>query len=233
MKFAGFQKLTLLDFPGRTACTVFTSGCNFRCPFCHNAEIAFSVPPDPAHDFSDDEIIEYLEGRKGKIDGVCITGGEPLLHRGVADFCARVREKGFLVKIDTNGSVFGALQTLVENRLCDYVAMDIKNVPEKYELSAGCAVSVENVKRSVELLKQGKVDYEFRTTVVKELNAKEDFKEIAEWLYGAKRYFLQKFKDSDCVPRHDFSAYSDAEMHEIAEILRAGGLDNVGLRGVD
>ena len=233
MTFAGFQKLTLLDFPGKTACTVFTSGCNFRCPFCHNAEIAFSEPPDPAHDFSEDEIIEYLEGRKGKIDGVCITGGEPLLHGDIAKFCARVREKGFLVKIDTNGSVFGTLETLVENRLCDYVAMDIKNVPDKYALSAGCAIATENVKRSVELLKQGKVDYEFRTTVVRELNAKEDFKEIAKWLCGAKRYFLQKFKDSDCVPRHDFSAYSDAEMREIAEILRAEGLDCVGLRGVE
>lgn len=230
MKFAGFQKLTLLDYPEKTACTVFTSGCNFRCPFCHNSGLAFTAQT-PECTFSDDEIIDYLAGRKGKIDGVCITGGEPLLNSGIDDFAARVHEAGFLVKLDTNGSIYDRLERFIKNGLCDYVAMDIKNTPEKYALSAGCFVDVENVKKSVKLLKRGFVDYEFRTTVVKELNAKEDFAAIGEWLCGAKKYYLQKFKDSENVPEHNFTAYSDDEMKAIAAELR--GIDVVGVRGVD
>ena len=230
MKFAGFQKLTLLDYPGKTACTVFTSGCNFRCPFCHNSGLAFTAQ-NPEYTFSDDEIIEYLAGRKGKIDGVCITGGEPLLNSGAEEFAARVHAAGFLVKLDTNGSIYDRLERFIKNGLCDYVAMDIKNTPEKYALSAGCFVDVENVKKSVDLLKRGLVDYEFRTTVVKELNAKEDFSVIGDWLCGAKKYYLQKFKDSRNVPDHNFTAYSDDEMKDIAAGLR--GIDTVGVRGVD
>lgn len=230
MKFAGFQKLTLLDYPEKTACTAFTAGCNFRCPFCHNAGIAFAQS-DLQYEFGADEILNYLAGRKGKLDGICITGGEPLLNSEVEEFAARAHELGFLVKIDTNGSIYDRLERIVKGGLCDYVAMDIKNIPEKYALSAGCLVDVDNVKKSVELLKQGYVDYEFRTTVVKELNAKEDFVKIGEWLKGAKKYFLQKFKDSDFVPNHDFSAYPDDEMREIASTVN--GVEYVGLRGVD
>lgn len=230
MKFAGFQKLTLLDYPEKTACTAFTAGCNFRCPFCHNAGIAFAGA-DLQYEFGADEILNYLAGRKGKLDGICITGGEPLLNSEVEEFAARAHELGFLVKIDTNGSIYDRLERIVKGGLCDYVAMDIKNIPEKYSLSAGCLVDVDNVRKSVELLKQGYVDYEFRTTVVKELNAKEDFVKIGEWLKGAKKYFLQKFKDSDFVPNHDFSAYSDEEMREIASTVK--GVEYVGLRGVD
>lgn len=230
MKFAGFQKLTLLDYPEKTACTAFTAGCNFRCPFCHNSEIAFSTS-GIQNEFSAEEIIDYLVGRKGKIDGICITGGEPLLNGEIEEFADRVHKLGFSVKIDTNGSMYERLERMIKNGLCDYVAMDIKNIPEKYALSAGCMVDVENVKKSVEFLKQGLVDYEFRTTVVKELNAKEDFEKIGEWLKGGKKYFLQKFKDSDYVPVHDFSAYSDDEMREIASTVK--GVGYVGLRGTD
>lgn len=233
MEFAGFQKVTLLDYPERTACTAFTAGCNFRCPFCHNAEIAFSGKNAPEYCFSGEEILDYLMGRKGKLDGICITGGEPLLHKEVIDFAKQAHERGFLVKIDTNGSVYDRLEYIIGNGLCDYVAMDIKNTPEKYPLSAGCSIDIESVKKSVELLKQGKVEYEFRTTVVKELNKKEDFTEIAKWLQGARLYCLQKFKDSERVPEHGFTAYTDAEMREIKEILSANGLKNVILRGTD
>lgn len=229
MNFAGFQKLTLLDYPEKTACTAFAAGCNFRCPFCHNSGIAFA-PSGVRNEYSAEEILNYLAGRKGKIDGICITGGEPLLNREVEDFADRVHKLGFSVKIDTNGSVYDRLERMIKDGLCDYVAMDIKNVPEKYALSAGCTVDIDGVKKSVELLKRGFVDYEFRTTVVKELNAKEDFVGIGEWLNGAKKYFLQKFRDSDFVPDHSFTAYSDDEMREIASAVK--GVEYVGLRGV-
>jgi len=232
MIFAGFQKLTLLDYPEKTACTAFTSGCNFRCPFCHNSELAFLRQDNLSSGYSEEEILQYLMTRKGKLDGICVTGGEPLLNRDLTGFIGRVRELGFLIKIDTNGSLYEPLENIVKNKLCDYVAMDIKNTPQKYALSAGCTVITENIKKSVELLKCGYVDYEFRTTVVRELNEKEDFKAIAGWLSGAKRYFLQKFRDSEQVPNHAFTAYSDEEMREIAETVKNNGIPNVGLRGI-
>ncbi len=231
MKFAGFQKLTLLDYPEKTACTVFTLGCNFRCPFCHNSGIAFSG--ESRAEIDEQEILEYLFSRRGKIDGLCITGGEPLLHDGVLDFIAKVRAEGFLVKLDTNGSVYGKLKEIVDGKLCDYIAMDVKNLPEKYAPSAGVSVDKENIIKSIELLKSGAVEYEFRTTVVRELNARTDFKALAKLLIGAKRFFLQKYRYSEQVPNDGFSAYSDAEMHEIVEEMREAGLSCAMLRGVD
>ena len=228
MNIQGLNKVTLLDYPGRVACTVFTGGCDLRCPFCHNSQLVLHPTFSP---IDEEEVFALLRRRRGIIDGVAITGGEPLLNSGIDDFAARVHEAGFLVKLDTNGSIYDRLERFIKNGLCDYVAMDIKNTPEKYALSAGCFVDVENVKKSVELLKRGFVDYEFRTTVVKELNAKEDFAAIGEWLCGAKKYYLQKFKDSENVPEHNFTAYSDDEMKAIAAELR--GIDVVGVRGVD
>lgn len=230
MNIAGIQKLTLLDYPEKTACTIFTVGCNFRCPFCHNAELA--VGEEQAN-VSEKEVLDYLISRRGKLDGLCITGGEPLLQTDILDFMAKVRSAGFLVKLDTNGSLYEKLKVIVDEKLCDYIAMDIKNVPEKYSVSAGCLVDNENVLKSIELLKNGGVDYEFRTTVVKELNDKSDFEEIAKLLSGAKRYYLQKFRDSERVMERGFSAYSDEEMHEIQNIVKANGLEVSALRGVD
>lgn len=231
MKFAGFQKLTLLDYPEKTACTAFTAGCNFRCPFCHNFGIAFSG--NARAEIDEEEILEYLETRRGKIDGLCITGGEPLLHDGVLNFIERVRAEGFLVKLDTNGSFYDKLKTIVEGKLCDYIAMDVKNLPEKYALSSGVSVDGETVMKSIELLKHGAIEYEFRTTVVRELNMRADFKALAKLLIGAKRFYLQKYRYSDQVPNDVFSAYSDAEMHEIVEEMRAAGVSCATLRGVD
>lgn len=194
MHIEAYQKLTLLDFPGRTAATVFTHGCNFRCPFCHNAGLV--VRPSEST-VPESEVLEYLEKRKKLLDGVCITGGEPLLQKDIADFIRRVRDIGYLVKLDTNGSFPEKLEELIDEGIIDYVAMDIKNSREKYPLTAGTPQDiVSKIEKSVNILMSGKVDYEFRTTVCGNLHTVEDMKAIGEWLKGAKAYYLQPFKDS-------------------------------------
>ncbi len=230
MKIAGIQKLTLLDYPEHTACTLFTVGCNFRCPFCHNSDI---LRGDSEQTLTENEFFEFLSERKDKLDGVCITGGEPLLQPDIVDFMKKIRAQGFLIKLDTNGSCFERLGDIVKNGLCDYVAIDVKNIPEKYHLSCGGMVNVQNVLKSISLLiNQTKIDYEFRTTVVKELNEKSDFAQIASLLKGAKRYYLQQFKDSDKVLKGGFSAYSEREMAEIQRIVKENGFENCFLRGI-
>lgn len=193
MHFEALQKLTLLDYPGRTAATLFTHGCNFRCPFCHNAGLVVR-PSETAVD--ENELFAYLDKRKKLLDGICITGGEPLLQPDIADFIRRVRAHGYAIKLDTNGSFPERLAALLDEGLIDYVAMDIKNSPEKYTETAGAKGILEKVQASVALLLQNKVDYEFRTTVTGNLHTEEDMRAIGEWIAGAKRYFLQPFKDS-------------------------------------
>lgn len=194
MVISGFQKMTLLDFPGKVACTIFTGGCNFRCPFCHNALL---VTEDFKADFTEDEILSFLEKRKGLLDGVCITGGEPLLQPDIADFIRKIKEMGYAVKLDTNGSFPGKLKALVADGLIDYVAMDIKNSIEKYAVTAGSNESiVPEIEESINFLLSGAVDYEFRTTVVKEFHAVSDIAAASQRIKGAKRYFLQYFEDS-------------------------------------
>lgn len=194
MVISGFQKMTLLDFPGKVACTIFTGGCNFRCPFCHNALL---VTEDFKADFTEDEILSFLEKRKGLLDGVCITGGEPLLQPDIADFIRKIKEMGYAVKLDTNGSFPGKLKALVADELIDYVAMDIKNSIEKYAVTAGSDESiVPEIEESINFLLSGAVDYEFRTTVVKEFHAVSDIAAASQRIKGAKRYFLQYFEDS-------------------------------------
>lgn len=228
MNIAGVQKLTLLDFPEHTACTVFTSGCNFRCPFCHNSDLL----KKQENSLSQEEFFNFLTSRKGKLDGVCITGGEPLLQKDIVQFIRKIRELGFLVKLDTNGSNFLALKSIIQGKEVDYVAMDIKNIPEKYHISCGCPVDIDNVKNSVELLKMGYVDYEFRTTVVKELNQISDFKQIAGWLEGCDKYYLQSYKHSEKVLQEGFSAYSEEQMQNILKIVKENGVTKVFLRGI-
>lgn len=185
--------MTMLDFPGKIACTVFTYGCNLRCPFCHNASLVIN----DAELFSADEIFSYINKRKGMLDGVCITGGEPLLQPDVFDLMAKIKETGLLLKLDTNGAYPDKLKEAIERGLVDYVAMDIKNSKEKYALTTGVKnLDISPYEKSVELLLQGRVDYEFRTTVVREYHTLEDMKKIGEWIKGAKRYFLQSFADS-------------------------------------
>ncbi len=206
MTIHGLQKMTLLDFPGRVACTIFTAGCNFRCPFCHNARLVTELQPTDA--MSAEAVLSFLGKRRGLLDGVCITGGEPLLQADIADFIACVREMGFLVKLDTNGSFPDKLRGLIDRGLVDYVAMDIKNSPEKYAATAGFPSDLlPRVRESIALLLEGRVDYEFRTTVMNEFHEPEDFEAIGRMIAGAKRYFIQSFVDSgDLIAKETFTA---------------------------
>ena len=194
MEFHGFQKMTLLDYPGKVACTLFTAGCNFRCPFCHNAGLVTAPQADEV--YPEEEILAYLQKRRGLLDGVAVTGGEPLMHPGLPDFLGRVKALGYAVKLDTNGSYPAALKAVVAAGLVDRVAMDIKNAPEKYPETVGFAVGADAVRESVEFLLSGAVDYEFRTTVVAEYHTVEDIAAAARWIAGAGAYFLQGFVDS-------------------------------------
>ncbi len=216
MIFGGFQKLTLLDFPGRVACTLFTAGCNFRCPFCHNALLVTDMTGSLT--YSDGEILDYLKKRTGVLDGVCITGGEPLMHSGLEDFIKKVRDLGFAVKLDTNGSYPDRLKSLVNKGLLDYVAMDIKNTSEKYPLTAGIDNAlVPVVNESIDFLLEGNVEYEFRTTVVAEFHTEEDIENIAKRISGAKKYFLQNFVDSGHLIGENLHAADEKIMKKMLE----------------
>ncbi|MEA5018755.1 MAG: anaerobic ribonucleoside-triphosphate reductase activating protein [Gordonibacter sp.] len=198
MRIAGLQKLTLLDFPGHTASTVFLPGCNFRCPFCHNAELV--IESEPTDNISIDEFFAFLEKRHGLLDGVCITGGEPLLQHDLAEFCARIKQKGFAVKLDTNGSLPERLRELVKAELVDYVAMDIKNTPQRYGETTGVAsFDLVSIQDSIDFLMGGHLPYEFRTTVVRELHSPDDLLAIARWIKGAAAWHLQSFVDADSI----------------------------------
>lgn len=225
----GLQKLTLLDFPEKIACTVFTHGCNFRCPFCHNASLVVSQENEHIRV---DEIKEFLEKRKGMLDGVAITGGEPMLQKDLKEFISMIKSLGYLVKLDTNGSYPEKLEELINENLVDYVAVDIKTSPEKYSLLTGIEnFDVTPIKKTVELLKQGRVPYEFRTTVVKELHEIDDFKEIAEWLRGCEKYYLQQFVDSGDLISQGLSACDKDVMEQIKNVV-SPIIPCVELRGV-
>lgn len=229
--FAGLQKLTLLDFPGKVACTLFTRGCNFRCPFCHNASLV--VRPDEQRMYGNDEIISFLKKRAGVLDGVAITGGEPTLMNGLYDFIKEVKSLGYAVKLDTNGTRPEVLKRIVNDGLVDYVAMDIKNSPEKYAFTCGLPDSYDlsRIEESKSFLMEGNVDFEFRTTVAKPFHEESDFHKIAEWLMGNEKYYLQQFKDSGDIIGENVSAYSDAEMKLFLDILLPF-VPNAQLRGV-
>ena len=219
MIIKGLQKTTLLDFPGKVACTVFTSGCNFRCPFCHNASLV--VRPDAVDEISEEEFFGYLSRRKGILDGVAITGGEPLVSVGIEEFIKRIKDLGLLVKLDTNGAFPSKLEALLDAGLVDYVAMDIKNSRDKYATTVGLPSFPETVERSIDIIMEKAPDYEFRTTVVRELHETQDIVSIAERIKNAKRYFLQSYVDSGDILCDGFSAYSAEEMLEILEKSRA------------
>lgn len=191
----GFQKLTLLDFPSKVACIVFTPGCNFKCPFCHNAALVTHINPEDRMDIND--ILSYLNNRKGLLEGVSITGGEPLMQKGIKDFIKQVKDMGYSVKVDTNGTYPELLIELINENLVDYVAMDIKNNKQNYAKTAGVdSVDLINIQKSISFLLEGKVEYEFRTTVVDGYHTVDTIADIADWIKGAKKYYLQNFKDS-------------------------------------
>lgn len=207
----GFQKMTLLDFPGRVACTVFTGGCNFRCPFCHNALLVTQV--NESERYPEEDVFSFLEKRKGLLDGVAVTGGEPLISDDILFFMEKIKKLGFEVKLDTNGSFPERLKRAVAEGLADYVAMDIKNSKELYAETAGLSFfDIVPIEQSVEFLLQGNVDYEFRTTVVGGFHTVESIGGAAKWIQGAKRYFLQNFIDSGCLIGEGITGVSKEEM---------------------
>ena len=232
MLISGLQKLTLLDYPGRVACTVFTAGCNFRCPFCHNAPLVLPerIAGDPD---GEQTVLQFLKKRQGILDGVAITGGEPLLQRDMADFLRKIRALGYQIKLDTNGSFPERLIALVEEGLVDRVAMDVKNAPALYAQTVGLReLDLAPIERSKNFLLEGRVDYEFRTTVVRGLHTAESLCGAAAWIRGAKEYYLQQFKDSgDIIAIEGLGAFSDAEMRALAEQVRPI-VPTVKLRGV-
>ena len=218
MRIQGLQKLTLLDYPEHTACTVFTAGCNFRCLFCHNASLVVNIPKEA--EISEEDFFAFLQKRIGILDGVCVSGGEPLLQPDIEQFIRKIKDMGFAVKLDTNGSFPDKLIHLVENGLVDYVAMDIKNSPETYAFTAGTeTLDIVSVKRSVSYLKEGHVPYEFRTTVVKHYHSKESFEEIGRWLAGTDKYFLQNFVDSGDLIGKNTRGCSEEEMKEFLKVV--------------
>ena len=229
MVIKGLQKTTLLDFPGKVACTVFTAGCNFRCPFCHNASLV--ARPGEVDEISEEEFFNHITKRKGILDGVCITGGEPLISAGIEDFIKKIKDTGLLVKLDTNGAYPDKLERLLDAGLVDYVAMDIKNSKSKYALTVGLPEYPSAIDRSIKIIMEKAPDYEFRTTVVRELHTPQDIVEIAQNIQGAKRYFLQSYVDSGDILCEGFSAYSADEMLEILEKSRVF-LPCTVLRGV-
>ena len=230
MKLHGLQKMTLLDFPGHVACTVFLGGCDFRCPFCHNFEL-IDGSAQPIMDEAD--LLAFLSRRRGLLDGVAITGGEPCLHRELPELMERIRGLGFATKLDTNGCHPELLEQLLTRKLVDYVAMDIKNSPAKYAATCGVEqVALDAIYRSIELIKTAAPDYEFRTTVVRELHEDADFPQIGRMIAGARRYFLQCFTDRDSVPFGDLHAPSAAELTRYASLVRPY-VPDTQIRGVD
>lgn len=226
MQIGGLQKLTLLDFPGQVACTVFLQGCNFRCPFCHNPSLVLGTEA-----ITRESILSFLKQRQGLLDGVAITGGEPLLSAGLEDLLREIRSLGYKIKLDTNGSFPRRLEQIISAGLVDYVAMDIKNAPEKYDQTAGAAGFLPAVRESASLLIDGKIPYEFRTTVVDELHEPEDFHAIGQWLSGAQQYFLQCFADSGEILQPGLHAPSKEKLEKCLAI--AGQyIPNTHIRGI-
>ena len=219
MVFAGLQKLTLLDYPGHTACTVFTQGCDLRCPFCHNSGL-LAVDAAPEYPVDEETVIAFLQKRHGTLDGVAITGGEPLMQPALRDFIARVREMGFDVKLDTNGNHPAYLRRLIDEGLISMVAMDIKNCPAHYARTVGVPdFDLSPIRESAALLMEGHVPNEFRTTVTRELHSADDMRGIGEWLAGDSPYFLQLYVDSGHVLRPGITAPSPEDMQEYRQIL--------------
>ena len=214
MRLGGIQKLTLLDYPGLVACTVFTLGCNMRCPFCHNSLLVTKA--DEAEVYPEEEFFKFLTKRRGVLDGVCITGGEPLIHADAGEFIAKIKAMGYKVKLDTNGSFPDRLEEILKSGNVDYVAMDIKNSPEKYADTVGIpGFDVSKIKRSIEVIRASGIDHEFRTTVVSPLHSAESIAEAVEMIKGEEKYFLQNFVDSgDLINGEGMSALTGEELNE-------------------
>jgi len=218
MIIGGFQKFSLIDYPGKISCIVFTQGCNFRCPYCHNPEL---IPFMPLVKIKEETILSFLERRKGKIDAVVITGGEPTIHQDLLKFIQKIREMGYLIKLDTNGSNPEMLEIIINHSLVDYIAMDIKAPLEKYKEVTHSVISPEKIKRSIRMIMNSGIRYEFRTTVVKSQLSKEDIISIGKLVEGAELYILQKFIPSKTLDPNfsDEKTYSDREFKDLQRKL--------------
>lgn len=232
MRIVGLMKTTLLDYPGKVASTIFTGGCNFRCPYCHNGDLVLNhTTMEP---YSEEEIFSHLNKRKNILNGVCITGGEPTLQSELPEFIRKVKTLNLLVKLDTNGTNPAMLSSLLNEGLLDYVAMDIKHCKSKYnDVACMNPLDLQSIEDSVEILKNSSIDYEFRTTVTRELHKMEDFQEIGKWIEGSKAYYLQPYKESEQVISKIFTTYSAAEFDEIVNILNNYNIGNIKVRALD
>ena len=229
MDIAGLQKNTLLDYPGKIACTVFLAGCNLRCPFCHNPSLVLPSRAEPPA-MTERELLAFLKKRRGLLEGVCITGGEPTLHRDLRELVEKITALGYPVKLDTNGTNPRMLGQLLEAGLLSYVAMDIKNAPGEYQKTCGGADVAEQVAESVKILRNSGIPYEFRTTVVKPLHSEETLKALGQWLRGEEAYFIQNFRDTGDLVGHGLSPFSEEELQQLLSAVQPY-LPNARIRG--
>ena len=230
MKIHGLQKMTLLDFPGLVACTVFLGGCDLRCPFCHNAEILDMNAPEV---MDEKELLAFLETRRGKLDGVAITGGEPTLQPDLMQYIKKIKDIGYLVKLDTNGFNPKVLSSLIEDRLIDYSAVDIKAGHDNYAKAVGLKnVNLSPLEETISILSKNSIDYEFRTTAVKGIHTKDDFMDIAKWLPGDCKYFIQNYKETDGIAGKVFESFDKEELEQFLDIVKPH-IPLSSLRGVD
>jgi len=231
MLIGGLQKLTLIDYPGKVAATVFLIGCNFRCGFCQNPELVDADSFKNQPQISEKEFFWFLDSEQGLIDGICITGGEPTINPDLIDFIKKIKQKGFLIKLDTNGSNPEILEKLIKEKLIDFIAMDIKISLEKYEKAIGVKVDLEKITKSVEIIKNSKIDYEFRTTAVPGIVDKDDIEKIGQWLDGVKKFVLQQFQNKKVLDKEfeKLQPYSEDVLKEFKKILEKY-IDKVELR---
>ena len=226
MKISGIQKLSLVDFDGHISATIFLSGCNFACPFCHNSGLVKNSEPE----ISENEILNYLIKRKNMLDAVCISGGEPTLYKDLPTFIEKIKKLGYLVKLDTNGTNPNMIKELYQNRLIDYIAMDIKGSPEKYNLITASNVDFGIIKESIEYIMSCGIDYEFRTTLVEGFHEKSDMEAIGKLIKHARKYYLQRFEDNGSCIQNNLSPIKKDEALEFQSIL-SKNISNVKLRG--
>lgn len=227
MQIMGFQKLTLLDYPGYVAATIFIGDCNFRCPFCQNASLVYMEEEVIDQNY----ILSYLEERKKYLDGVCVSGGEPTMQKELVDFIKKIKSMGFKIKLDTNGTNPTMVRNLIDNKLIDFVSMDIKNSKEKYNTTADAIVNIESIQKTIDILMENNIDYEFRTTIVYEFHNEEDIIKISKWLKGAKKYALQQFQDSGDLIQEGLHAHEKETLHKFKEILEKN-IKEIQIRGI-
>lgn len=231
LRIAGIQKLSLVDYPGKTACTLFMSGCNFRCPFCHNSELA---DEDTEDIMSFQDLMSFLEDRKRVLDGVVISGGEPTLNPNLLPILKSIKDLGYSIKLDTNGYLPQVLSRVIDSHTVDYIAMDIKGSPRKYELITGTYfLYLTHLKQSIHLIMDSGIEYEFRTTFIDQFHDEQDVEDMASWIEGAKNYYLQSFTDRDTVPMKGLTAPSMEKLKRYQEIFKAHHIANVQIRGRD